>query len=209
MAGKRFSLKALLALTASVALVLACLRLIQSNAALLRDLDQARSDFAAAENRFEQWRSDDESRFWGENGDPLLLMHLVEPHHTALHRIKNSKYQSVNRTQRVRMDATNLEFTYELRLLRSLDGTDFYLLNYSLGNTTGREVIEYNGDARPVAKSPELILALAGSDEDAFDLLYEQTEDVNLRKQIDSWKKGNGPPPAYELMPSSPAGSRP
>ncbi|MEM8733890.1 MAG: hypothetical protein AAGG44_06705 [Planctomycetota bacterium] len=209
MAERRFSLKTLLVLVTCIALALACFRLVQSNWKLQRDLENARVAHANSDKRSKQRIAQDEKAYWGANGDPLFLYHFNQLNHTSLNRIKNSKHSGVGRTLNIGRDPVLETFSYKLRLLRSLEGTDYYLLTYSVGGKANRKLIEYTGATEVITSSPELVMVLASSKEDAFDALYAQSSSTPIREKIEKWKRGEGSPPATEFTPWYPAAGRP
>jgi len=197
---KRYSLRRLFALTTMVAAGLSVLFFVRENRLLRGRLLSMGIEKSNQEKASSADRARDLESFWGAKADPILVIDL--PTQTPiLYEIKNSKFTSVQRSHYLDSDQKIPSFSIDLRLLRSLDGIDYYRLRYSaaIAKSPPAEIVfPYDGTANVIVQNSAIFLAIAPSREDSLLILSRNYERSTFEAKLADWSAGTQVAPIVE-----------
>ena len=166
----QFGLVTLLGLTAFAAFLLSSFTLLSRLWRTQRDLVAAQTSLAQSEKNAARRSQQLESEFFGIHGEPILAIMFrgqeVRSANPFLAHILNSKHHS-QRSYWFNQSAG--QFGFDLRLLRSLDGKDYYRLffnphanlKHDNSNASYAWKFDYVGKPVVISQSEEFVITLA------------------------------------------------
>ena len=170
----QFSVVTLLQLTTLAALVLSSFALLSQLWRTQRELAAARASLAQSEKNQALRNNQLESEFFGIHGEPILAVmfrdHEVRQANPYLIHILNSKHHSQRGNWSGNPSNQSAgQFGLDLRLLRTLDGKDYYRLffnphanlKHDNSNASHAWTFEYVGKPVVISQSEEFVITLA------------------------------------------------
>ena len=217
----QFSLSSLLLLAALVGLTIVAARSTRQVLRLQVESTAAKQQIEALQSAAELWRHKTEREFFGIHDEPILAVELRGPSDQTnlyLFRILNSKGfgQSGNIGPRTVQSAflgpidrrssedeeTARRAGFDLRLLRSLDGKDYYRLVYNPTsqlirgkpgdpNYEAQETLlfEYDGEPQVLVDTALLVMAIAKDRESSIEALLSTHEPEEAEQLRSKWRR--------------------
>lgn len=185
----RFSVSNLLLATTIVAAVTAVFVAMARNTVVHRELVRTKHQLEKeAESGLQRERRDLQA-YWGACGDPVLSV-VRKKRDPQLFRIRNSKSTSSRRSLHDTLGKPD-HFRFEVRLLRSLDGSDYYRLKFgefsdSFSSTSREVLFAYQGEPLIVFEDSSLRILVTPDRESALDQLSK----LYSQEQLSKWRSG-------------------
>lgn len=216
----RFSLSNLVLLTTVVALTIVATRGVWKSQRMQNELRVATQKVQKVEATSSAFRRRVESEFFGQHGEPVLAINLRTRNSKPwLIRILNSKHAGQGGVFRLGSKGKSESFYHplasgnspsaaasemvqvdvDLRLLRTLDGIDYYRLKYAtsapapdgaVDNSQKVLLFEYDGNSRLLVSDETLVLAISPDRESCIETVvstYSKPEADELRL---AWQSG-------------------
>jgi len=196
----KYSVFALLLATTIVALLLAGVGLFRTVWKQQRAETALRQNIASLEQRIADLRSRHEDEFLGIHSAPILL---IDPHvdkaNPWLFRIRPSKYNGSGGRYWIGAPGDESpklrEIDFEMRLLRSIDGVDFFRVVYRVDAQSAQQIlIEYEGDPQLLYASDSISFVIAPDAKAGVDIAVDARQSADRSRLAAAWTTGDHQP---------------